>query len=80
MVNDCHLLFSEALSLEKLTLKAVENQTTVECLPAVLQHAPNLRSLHVTGIRHASSLLHTLPGITKVLHIKTHTQNENTNV
>ncbi|KAB5584211.1 hypothetical protein PHYPO_G00104750 [Pangasianodon hypophthalmus] len=49
------------LSLEKLTLKAVENQTTVECLPAVLQHAPNLSSLHVTGIRQARSLLHTLP-------------------
>lgn len=59
------LLFSDAeLSLEKLTLNAVENQTTVECLPAVLQHAPNLSSLHVTGIQQARSLLRTLPGLT----------------
>lgn len=67
--GDCCLLFSGAeLTLEKLTLKAVHNQTTVGCLPAVLRHSPNLRSLHITGIGQAGHLLRTLPGLTKVLH------------
>lgn len=59
--SSMHFTPNTQLSLEKLILKAVENQTIVECLPAVLQHAPNLSSLHITGIRHAHSLLRTLP-------------------
>ncbi|KAI4889977.1 hypothetical protein NFI96_024362 [Prochilodus magdalenae] len=47
------------LSLEKLSLKSNEIQT-VENFPAVLRRAPKLSSLHITGIRHAHLLLHTL--------------------
>ncbi|XP_053353788.1 leucine-rich repeat-containing protein 41 [Clarias gariepinus] len=64
-----HFTPNMRLSLEKLTLKAVENQTTVECLPAVLQHTPNLSSLHITGIRQAPSLLHALPNSTPSLKV-----------
>ncbi|XP_072539052.1 leucine-rich repeat-containing protein 41 isoform X2 [Salminus brasiliensis] len=46
-------------SLEKLSLKSTAGQA-VQNLPAVLQHAPNLSSLHVTGIHHAHLLLHAL--------------------
>ncbi|KAI5628362.1 leucine-rich repeat-containing protein 41 isoform X1, partial [Silurus asotus] len=59
------------LTLEKLSLKAIENQTTVECLPAVLHHAPNLRILQVTGIRQARSLLLTLPESNPFLKVLT---------
>ncbi|XP_027002277.1 leucine-rich repeat-containing protein 41 isoform X2 [Tachysurus fulvidraco] len=59
--SSVHFTSNIQLSLEKLTLKAGEIQTTLECLPTVLQHAPNLRTLHITGIRQAHSFLHTLP-------------------
>ncbi|KAG9277831.1 leucine-rich repeat-containing protein 41 [Astyanax mexicanus] len=47
------------LSLEKLSLKSAIVHT-VKNFPAVLQHAPNLSSLYVSGIHHAHLFLHTL--------------------
>ncbi|XP_076871269.1 leucine-rich repeat-containing protein 41 isoform X2 [Brachyhypopomus gauderio] len=49
------------LALEKLSLKSSAFQTTVVSFPAVLEHAPVLTSLHVTGVRHARGLLCMLP-------------------
>ncbi|KAG7326335.1 hypothetical protein KOW79_009736 [Hemibagrus wyckioides] len=59
--SSVHFTPNLQLSLEKLTLKAGEIQTTLECLPTMLQHAPNLRTLYITGIRQAQSFLHMLP-------------------
>ncbi|XP_036427365.1 leucine-rich repeat-containing protein 41 [Colossoma macropomum] len=56
------------LSLEKLSLKSTEIQT-VENFPSVLQRAPKLSNLHVTGIRHAHLLLHTLPESNPLLKV-----------
>ncbi|XP_062852599.1 leucine-rich repeat-containing protein 41 [Trichomycterus rosablanca] len=49
------------LSLEKLSIKTVDVQMMVENFQTVLRLAPKLTSLHVTGVKDARPLLHTLP-------------------
>ncbi|XP_066521763.1 leucine-rich repeat-containing protein 41 isoform X2 [Hoplias malabaricus] len=56
------------LCLENLYIKSTEIQT-VDNFPAVLQHAPNLSSLHITGIRQAHLLLDILPDSNPLLKV-----------